>query len=247
MTPVNLPMTVYTGLMSAMNPTPPDRLVDALGRPYFAWDLDLTLEAFRQRLGHPDPEVRAYFIGKLMRQAKPDDVFSFVTARAIRADWVRIEPHLGRQRAFWTWLFGQWERLRVEDGGEVVLVDLMAGPTRTIDEPVDRQLGDVRVQVDSPREILVNKLCALLGRLELRDVADVRELVAHGGDLEQALSLAPEKDGGFSPLTLAWALRGMAVIRLALASGWSAEEAKALDRFRAELVDRLVQASAPDA
>jgi hypothetical protein len=35
------------------------------------------LEEFRERLRDPDPAVRAYYLGKLMRQAKPDDVFTF--------------------------------------------------------------------------------------------------------------------------------------------------------------------------
>lgn len=34
--------------------------------------------ALRAGLRDPDPDVRAYLVGKLMRQAKPDDVFLFV-------------------------------------------------------------------------------------------------------------------------------------------------------------------------
>src|SRR5690606_2145558 len=90
--------------MSVLAPTPPDRMVDASGRPYFLWDDDLTLEAFRANLRDPDPEVRAYFIGKLMRQAKPDDVFSFVTLREIETQWDLIERYLGKTREFWRWL-----------------------------------------------------------------------------------------------------------------------------------------------
>jgi hypothetical protein len=93
-----------------LNPTPPQRLVDRSQRPYFLWDCDLTLEEFRSRLLDPDPEVRAYFIAKLMRQAKPDDVFTFVSARVIRAHWHRLNRYLGRQRPFWTWLMETWER-----------------------------------------------------------------------------------------------------------------------------------------
>lgn len=97
--------------MPLLNPTPPELLVDREGRPYFLWDMDMPLDAFRARLADPDEDVRAYFIGKLMRQAKPDDVFSFVSPRAIRASWERVERHLGQTRAFWTWLFATWERL----------------------------------------------------------------------------------------------------------------------------------------
>jgi hypothetical protein len=84
-------------------------MTDRAGRPYFLWDCDLTLEQFRAGLQSPDPEIRAYLVGKLMRQAKPDDVFSFVRPVAIRELWPRLKPYLGRTREFWTWLFETWE------------------------------------------------------------------------------------------------------------------------------------------
>jgi len=90
--------------------TPPERLTDERGRPYFLWDCDLTLEEFRHRLADPDPEVRAYLVGKLMRQAKPDDVFLFVRPRVIRELWPQLTRYLGRSRDMWTWLFETWER-----------------------------------------------------------------------------------------------------------------------------------------
>ncbi len=92
-----------------LNPTPPGRLVDSRGRPYFLWDCDLTLAEFEQRLRDPNPEVRAYHLGKLMRQAKPDDVFSFASPAAIRALWPRLQRYLGRTREAWNWIFDTWE------------------------------------------------------------------------------------------------------------------------------------------
>ncbi len=94
--------------MVRLYPTPDDRLVDAKGRPYFLWDCDMTLEAFRVQLATAPENGRAYLIGKLMRQAKPDDVFSFVTADEIAALWPKLHRYLGRQRAFWTWLLDYW-------------------------------------------------------------------------------------------------------------------------------------------
>jgi len=94
--------------MSALNPTPPEWLIDAQGRPYFLWDMDLTLERFRELLAGDDLEVRAYLVGKLMRQAKPDDVFQFVTVREIRELWPHLERYLGRSREFWRWILGVW-------------------------------------------------------------------------------------------------------------------------------------------
>ena len=95
--------------MSALSPTPPRHLVDAQGRPYFLWDVDMTLERFQALLHDPDPDTRAYLIGKLMRQAKPDDVFSFVSIRDIRSHWDRLERYLGNRRAFWRWLLVTWK------------------------------------------------------------------------------------------------------------------------------------------
>jgi hypothetical protein len=92
-----------------LSPTRPELLLDPQGRPYFLWDCEMTLEAFQAGLRDPDPDVRAYLIGKLMRQAKPDDVFTFVSPRTIRELWPRLERHLGSRRPFWTWLFESWE------------------------------------------------------------------------------------------------------------------------------------------
>lgn len=94
--------------MVMLAPTPPEKLTDAAGRPYFLWDCDLTLGQFEQRLRESQREGKAYLVGKLMRQAKPDDVFTFVTIEEIVELWPTLERYLGRQRPFWRWLLGYW-------------------------------------------------------------------------------------------------------------------------------------------
>ncbi len=103
-----MPAVYSWGVVTLLNPTPPERMVDAQGRPYFLWDCELTLADFRQRLRDPDADVRAYFLGKLMRQAKPDDVFDFVMRSDIEASWSRLAPYLGERRDFWAWLLETW-------------------------------------------------------------------------------------------------------------------------------------------
>jgi hypothetical protein len=78
-------------------------------------------------------------------------------------------------------------------------------------------VGDEVILVDAPHEILVAKLSALLGRSELRDLEDVRALLAAGGDLTGAIADAPRKDAGFSPPMLAWVLEQFPVEALARA------------------------------
>ncbi len=86
-------------------PTPPDKLCDARGRPYFLWDCDVTLEAWRALTHDPDPDVRAYWIGAAMRQAKPDDVLTLLDWGAIEEACPRLR--LCREEAFWAWLRGR--------------------------------------------------------------------------------------------------------------------------------------------
>mgnify|MGYP001576817854 FL=1 len=92
-----------------MNPTDTRSLTDGQGRPYFLWDTETTIEEFRRGLADPDPRVSGYLHGKLMRQAKPDDVFVFTTRARIRELWPQIERYLGRSREFWRWILRKWD------------------------------------------------------------------------------------------------------------------------------------------
>jgi hypothetical protein len=129
-------------------------------------------------------------------------------------------------------------QLRVTRGADTVLVDLVADPVETIEPPVIGTFDGTSIQLDSMHEILVNKLCTLLGRAELRDLVDVSAILEAGGDLERAAADAPRKDGGFSPLTLAWMLSRYPAARLAAAYGASPGDA---ERMRAALEARLVE------
>jgi len=138
-----------------------------------------------------------------------------------------------------------FERLRVKDGREEMILDLVADSVPTVEGPADAVVSGTRIRVDTPHEILVNKLCALLSRKELRDLRDVRELLRRGGDLERALSDAPRKDGGFSPLMVAWILRGTALREMAPVGELEPAELEELIRFKDELVAQLTRAAPP--
>ncbi|MDO8679199.1 MAG: nucleotidyl transferase AbiEii/AbiGii toxin family protein [Acidobacteriota bacterium] len=136
--------------------------------------------------------------------------------------------------------------LRVESSDGVCVVDLVAEPAPALEEPRSVSIGGVTIRADTPHEILVNKLTALLGRAEPRDLWDVKVLVERGVDLDRALADAPRKDGGFSPLTLAWVLRDWQPALLAHASGWPESIVGELAPFRDWLVDRLTTGARPE-
>ena len=138
-----------------------------------------------------------------------------------------------------------FHRFRVLKGDESVLVDLVADPVPALEEPQEFLIEGAAILVDTQREILVNKLCTLLERSELRDLQDVRTLLETGGDLEHSLAQAPQKDAGFSPLTLAWVLRELPITSLGLGSGWPREEVSSLEMFRDDLVQQITRLAKP--
>ncbi len=141
-------------------------------------------------LGHRVTEdLDLFFAGRATLDREPDAVEQALSSSGLTVAPVQRTPG--------------FVRFRVSDDSDVVMVDVVADPVPRIEEPVEVEPG---IRVDTPHEILVNKVCALLSRSELRDLEDVRVLVARGGDLDRALVEASHKDGGFSPMTLAWLL-----------------------------------------
>ena len=96
-----------------------------------------------------------------------------------------------------------FRRLLVKRGNESIVVDLVREYVFQIEleKPV---INGIRV--NSPEEILANKLCALLSRSEIRDLVDVRQLENAGFSLENALQSAAKKDSGLTAAQLAWVL-----------------------------------------
>jgi hypothetical protein len=122
-------------------------------------------------------------------------------------------------------------RLVIRHDTETVELDLVADPTMPVEPPTEVRPG---VRVDTMRELLAQKLCALLSRTELRDLEDIGALLDAGGDLERGLADAATKDGGFSPPTLAWLLQAFPIQR-------APDEAR--DPQRLEVIrDRLLAA-----
>ena len=138
-----------------------------------------------------------------------------------------------------------FHRLNVAHGSETCLVDLVSEAGPALAAPDRVSLGDREIAIDSPHEILVNQLCALLGRAEVRDLVDLRALLEGGGDLDRAVADAPRRDGGFATLTLAWVLRGLRLEQLSRSEGMDAASSAAISTFRDVLIQRLTAGSRP--
>ena len=86
-------------------PTSPDLLIDST-KPYFLWWTDATVGDLKRHLQSPDPEVRAYWLGALLREANSRDVVLFTSGDEIREAWPRLIRYLGRSREMWAWVLG---------------------------------------------------------------------------------------------------------------------------------------------
>lgn len=79
--------------------------------PYFLWDRNVTVAELRRILGDPRHPQRVPLLRVLLREARPDEVWAFVTPQDVSREWSDIRPGLGRRRDFWEWLLGEWRKL----------------------------------------------------------------------------------------------------------------------------------------
>lgn len=197
-----------------------ERVLAILASTDVAWRLTGGGALAGYHLGHRTTEDLDLFLAGARRfDREPDIVLEALDRAGLDAEPVQRHPG--------------FVRLMVRDGVEGVMVDLVADPVPLVEPPVRRPPG---VLVDTPHEILVNKLTTLLSRAEIRDLEDVRQLLAAGEDLDRALVDAPAKDGGFSPVALAWVLESFSL----RAAGDLGFDPALLDAFRLELIERLI-------
>ncbi len=103
-----LPAVVAAAMLkSVMLPLSTD-VNDADAQPYFVWDEPITYRELRQKLASPDPDERALWMGRVMREARYNDVWKLLRLRDVLELLPRIERHLGRSREFWRWLIAGW-------------------------------------------------------------------------------------------------------------------------------------------
>ena len=134
-----------------------------------------------------------------------------------------------------------FRRFLVRRGNESVVADIVRDLAPQIDTEKPVRDG---IRIDSPREIMANKLCTLLSRGELRDLVDVMALEQAGHRVEEHLELAARKDAGLTPGQLAWVLSQLEIGEDASPPGGvSADE---LREYLDELVQRLTEFAYPD-
>jgi predicted nucleotidyltransferase component of viral defense system len=105
-----------------------------------------------------------------------------------------------------------FRRFRVTRTEETTLVDIVLETVGAVSEPIE--LPDYDIRIDTLEELAVNKICALVGRAEPRDLVDLHFLQKQGLNLDDAISQAQKKDGGVGTDTLLFALQGISSTHL---------------------------------
>ena len=131
-------------------------------------------------------------------------------------------------------------RVVVNDGDDALVVDIVHEQVRQVHAVKPMIDG---IAVDPMDEIFVNKLTALVGRQEERDLVDVWFMEQRGLRVEDALADAHMKDGGCTPATLAWLLTSYPIppdVRLP-----GGVTSVVLSLWRDQLVERLLRCAVP--
>ncbi len=137
-----------------------------------------------------------------------------------------------------------FRRYLVTRGKDSTLVDIVHEVVPQVVRLEDKPMRD-GIRVDSLDDLVANKLCAVLGRSDVKDLVDLYFLAEAGIELVSHVRAAHMKDGGMDPATLSFVLGQMSTIPdgLDLLKSVSAEQ---LAAFRDHLVAKLLQLAWPN-
>lgn len=80
--------------------------------PWFLWwdDVRISEAELREKLRSPNPVERGNWAGRIMREARYQEVWKYLSVEDIQRDWPHILRNLGRERKLWSWLLEGWRR-----------------------------------------------------------------------------------------------------------------------------------------
>lgn len=183
-------------------------------------------------LGHRTTrDLDLFWHGLRVFAREPEDCERLLRAAGLQVDVLQRSP--------------SFVRLRASDGPHVVVLDLVAEVVPPLAAPQRVRVRDATIRIDTEHEIFANKLGTLLHRSEVRDLIDLRALLARGADLASGLRDAAVKDGGFSPLMVAHLLQGFPLQKLADAAGLADAEIADLAAFRNRLAQDILGVALP--
>lgn len=71
----------------------------------------MTVAEVRSRLQNATAPERVRLLGRILREARDTEVWSFTSPEEVARLWPDVRRNLGRRLRFWEFLFGQWRKL----------------------------------------------------------------------------------------------------------------------------------------
>lgn len=77
-------------------------------RPAFLWDEPLTRDDLKKRLASENEEESLYYAAKILREARFEEVWSYLSPAFLAAHWEKLHRRLGRRKRFWEFFYTTW-------------------------------------------------------------------------------------------------------------------------------------------
>ena len=83
---------------------------DLTDRPDFLWDERLTRDGLKQLLAGESEEERLYYAAKILREARFEEVWDYISPAFLSSHWETLRGKLGRRKGFWEFFYFTWRR-----------------------------------------------------------------------------------------------------------------------------------------
>ncbi|MGH7834836.1 MAG: hypothetical protein ACREQK_14425 [Candidatus Binatia bacterium] len=81
-----------------------------LERPDFLWDEHLTRADLKKILEGENESESLYYAAKILREARFEEVWNYLSPGFLAAHWEELRSKLGRRKEFWEFLYSTWQR-----------------------------------------------------------------------------------------------------------------------------------------
>jgi len=77
-------------------------------RPNFLWDEPLTRGDLKKLLDGQNEEECVYYAAKILREARFEEVWDYLSPTFLASHWERLRRRLGRKQRFWEFFYATW-------------------------------------------------------------------------------------------------------------------------------------------
>ncbi len=81
---------------------------DLTDRPDFLWDEPLTRDDLMKLLDGENEEEHLYYAAKILREARFEEVWEYLSPAFLSSQWEKLRARLGRKKGFWEFFYTTW-------------------------------------------------------------------------------------------------------------------------------------------